>query len=131
MTPAEGVKFLMLQITPDTTHLETRVGIKNFASTSQEGLSNAKGKVFDEHKEIRSECEQEEMHKSKVEHLMNNEILGNSNAKFHRESPLEKNPHGSGRRTGIVSFENTKIVNSRIRHKMYTYIRTTLDPNTL
>ena len=80
--PAESIKFLTLQIVPDAINLETRISIKIFTSILQEAFNNIKGQLTSEYKDINSKHKREELYKSEIEYLLNNEILGNTSTKF-------------------------------------------------
>ena len=75
----------------------------------QDGLISAKEKLLTEHKNINSEWEHEEFHKTSVVYLLNNDILRNNSTTFQWKLRLESNPNGTGRILGIISFENSKI----------------------
>ena len=111
LTPAEGVKFLMLQMTPCMSHMETRVGLKIMSLILQDGLSNAKGSLLPSTQNIRSEYQREQIYNKHIEGLFNTTILGNMINKYQHDLPLEDDPKGSSRIIGVINFENNKVRN--------------------
>lgn len=109
LTPTEGDNFLMFQMIPCILHFETRMGIKQISLVFQEGLSNSKKGILEVTDKIKSESSREKNFKDKVDHLLNNVILGNSINKYQFDLSLEGNPSGTGRRTGVLNFEDTKL----------------------
>jgi len=109
VTPAEGVKILILQMIPCILHMETRIGIKILCLILQDGLSNAKGGLLVGTSNVRSEQKREEIYKKRIENLINTSIIGNEINKYQYDLPLEDDPNGTGRRIGIINFENTKV----------------------
>ena len=55
MSPAEGVKLTMLQMTPCMLHMETRIGLKVLTLILKDSLSNAKGGLLSSASSVRSE----------------------------------------------------------------------------
>ena len=108
MTPADGVKFLMLQMIPCILHMETRVGIKILTLILQDGLSNAKWALLSCTSSANGETAKEIVFK-KNDDLFNYKILGDNVNKYQYDLPLELDPNGAGRRLGIINFETLKF----------------------
>ena len=49
------------------------------------------------------------MLKSSIDEFFNIEILGDSVNKCQHDMPLEDDPNGTGRRLGVINFENSKV----------------------
>ena len=96
-------------MTPCILRMETRVSVKVMTLMLQDGLINAKGSLLENTNNVNSHHIREEIHKSSINVLLNNHILGNDINKHQHDLPLEDNPSGTGRRIGIVNFENTKV----------------------
>ena len=109
MTPAEVVKFIMLQMTPCTLHVETRIVLKVLTLILQDGLSNARGGLLSSTHGVRSQSRRGNMFKISIDELFNIEILGDSVNKYQCGMRLEDDPNGTGRRLGVINFENSKV----------------------
>ena len=59
---------------PYTLHVETRIGLKVLTLILQDGLSNAKGGLLSSTSSVRSESRRENMFKSSIDELFNNEF---------------------------------------------------------
>ena len=89
--------------------METRVGIKLTALILQNGLINAKGGLLESTTNANDEDRREEICKSCIKLLFNITILDKNVNKYQCNLPLEDNPKGTGRRIGIINFENTRV----------------------